>query len=78
MPCYCTKCFPSRQLTQRTTQAHLKNDKNLLSTLSDQPQIEHVQGCILRTSAFLATGSLQNIPELTEPGNAFFFLIKSE
>lgn len=68
MPCYCTKCFPSRELTRRTIQAHLKNDRNLLSILSDHSQIAHTQTCILRTSTFLATGAFQNIPEFKDSG----------
>lgn len=62
MPCYCSRCFPSRNLrTHRAIREHLREDEAALNACGkyDLKRSAHLQGCIQRNAQFLATNSEQ-------------------
>ena len=61
MPCYCSNCFPSRNLVRRTIQKHLQDDKTALIACARHDHIRsaHLRGCIQRNIQFLATSITQ-------------------
>jgi hypothetical protein len=62
MPCYCSNCFPSRNLRRnRTIREHLREDEAALDACGrhDLKRSAHLQGCIQRNVQFLATNTEQ-------------------